>query len=840
MEVLNAELVVVSSTLKVLATMVGTSVLINANLCSVPSSLASLLVNFPLKSALPFSKVEERIISREFDSIELVTLGSAILRLGIWVKYVDREWVCIAPQRSSVFSLPAISRVLRCTSPQYSFGSSSLGFKRVIPNEQAPVRPEVLCLCPLIQLPLRVLANSSALSDSLQFTPYPLAKPVEFWGGDDLGEGTYGNVCQWAATSLGQVKVSKVLKPCSEFEEFWKYVLCETSHLDRPQVHVIGPSQARLIFDFEFNDTLDGAIQGRSNPVLNQISYMRCITRDLHKMHSRGIAHCDLKSTNIVADSRGNCRVIDWGGSSLYEGMNLVNKCTLDFRAPEVFKGQSTWLPGDIWSLGVIFLDMMRSGRGSLIKFGHQGKWDDGKQWDWSKEEAKISLHQISQRVKEQDLGILEFLQDLFPKPTQVSVGQAFLLSSCLQVLPGHRSSLGLSAKKRPIDLLHWPYPVSSSFTSLPSPQPPANKDDFDHCVENQIGLWTLDGTLYTDSLDIPDPQGRSFAVSAGREHQLMYLCALLSGLKLLTLKHFLISVDFLDRVSTPQCLARTLPRSHRMLENACVVVASMVADFKNVSCEAVCKVWQHLLTLGEPAIKHAPKRLQQTVLQLLCSLQFKATRPDSLWEQCSLIKDFSPLLQGLAHWPDGNRSLSEFLLDIAQANFEKSAEVWFKGIQFPQKSLAMSELHQDWLHPTFRETLVALKMELPEDFSRAQPQVLSLDALQVLEYQKSFGVCHPFFIPVDASFKGISRHDFQQGVEAYISFCTQRIPQTCVDHTACLTCRGDSGLRECTRCQGWVLCTDCFSAQEGHCPQCFSTNAQMQTWIVRTGTRVT
>lgn len=860
MEVYNAELVVVGSTLKVQASMSGTSVLINANLCSVPSSLALQLKNFSIKTAIPFSKVEERISNREFDSVELVTLGNGrILRLGLVIKYATTEWVCIAPQRSSVFSLPSISRVLRSTSPLYSFGASSnsLGYKRISldhePYREHSARSEVLSLCPIIQLPLAVLANSTAFSDSLHFTQYPSNRIVEFWGGDDLGEGTFGSVCEWAASSTGKIKVSKVLKPCSDFEEFWKYVLCETSHLDRPQVQVIGPTRARLIFDFEFSETLDNAVKGRTLSTVGQLSYIRCIARDLHKMHSRGIAHCDLKSPNIVADFQGNCRVIDWGGSSLYEGMSLVNKCTLDFRAPEILKGQSTWLPADIWSLGIVFLDMIKGARGSLIKFGGNGKWQDGKLWDWSKEEARICLHQIAQKVSDQDLGIVEFLSPLFSAPTKVSMGQAFILSSCLHILPGHRSSLNLCAKKRPIDLLHWPFPVSSSLVPLPLAHLPANSDDFEHCVEQQIGLFTLDGLPYNDSLEVPEPQGRSFATQPGREHQLRYVCALLSALKMLTFKHFLISVDLLDRVSTPQCLAHVQPRSHRMLENACVVVSSMVADCNIVSCEEVCKVWQHLLPLKEEDVKYASKRLEQTVLQLLCSLQFKVTRPDSLWEQCSsLLTNFHPILQGLTSWPDGKRSLAEFLKDLPEtlaggtlaSSLENgiltgNPEVWFKGIQFSQNTL---ELPQDWLHSTFRETLVTLELEKPAENSSmvSEDTSLSVGALRVLDYQKSFGICHPFFIPIDTSkLSGISRKDFEVGVEAYVAFCTQRIPHSCVEHLACITCKGAKRLAECSRCQGWVLCADCFCAQEGLCPQCCSTSKQMQAWIVRTGTKV-
>jgi hypothetical protein len=281
------------------------------------------------------------------------------------------------------------------------------------------------------------------------------------------------------------------------------------------------------------------------------------------------------------------------------------------------------------------------------------------------------------------------------------------------------------------------------------------------------------------------------------------------------------------------------------MLENACVVVASMVADFKNVTCEELCKVWHHLLSLDVDAIKGATKRLKQVVLQLLCTLQFKVTHSDSLWEQCCspLVNEshFSHVLQGLAHWPDGKRTLSEFLTAVLTSaeNKETFPKRWFEDIHFPDGTSNFAELAQDWLYPPFLDTLQKLQYEEPP-MTTTTASSLTPGAQLVLEYQKTFGICHPFLIPFDASkMAGISRSDFEAGVDAYVSFCTHIIPQKCVDHLACVTCCSDRELQQCTRCQGWVLCVECFSSQEGYCAQCFSSEQQMQSWVVRTGSKL-
>jgi serine/threonine protein kinase len=77
----------------------------------------------------------------------------------------------------------------------------------------------------------------------------------------------------------------------------------------------------------------------------------------LEAFHSRGIAHLDIKPSNILLDEYGGAKLADFGLSQLPCGAHL-NKAggTRNFMAPEILNHNTFDLfPADIYSLGVTF-----------------------------------------------------------------------------------------------------------------------------------------------------------------------------------------------------------------------------------------------------------------------------------------------------------------------------------------------------------------------------------------------------------------------------------------------------------------------------------------------------
>ena len=80
-------------------------------------------------------------------------------------------------------------------------------------------------------------------------------------------------------------------------------------------------------------------------------------------MHSKGVAHLDIKPENIVIKDDGkNVRLIDFGLSRCCEKFGTLKGCvgTPSFMPPEMKNGQS-WngYKADVWALGCTIYEIV-------------------------------------------------------------------------------------------------------------------------------------------------------------------------------------------------------------------------------------------------------------------------------------------------------------------------------------------------------------------------------------------------------------------------------------------------------------------------------------------------
>jgi len=89
-------------------------------------------------------------------------------------------------------------------------------------------------------------------------------------------------------------------------------------------------------------------------------------------VHSRGIAHKDIKPDNIYIDCFGRYKIgglVRIGGKKTKGPANLLN-----YLAPEVHQGQSGTMSSDIWSIGVLLYEML-TGRLPFMGDTENGTW---------------------------------------------------------------------------------------------------------------------------------------------------------------------------------------------------------------------------------------------------------------------------------------------------------------------------------------------------------------------------------------------------------------------------------------------------------------------------------
>ncbi|KAF2198638.1 kinase-like protein, partial [Delitschia confertaspora ATCC 74209] len=102
-------------------------------------------------------------------------------------------------------------------------------------------------------------------------------------------------------------------------------------------------------------------------------TFFGCLARALEFLHEQKVRHKDIKPHNILID-RGNVLFTDFGLSLDFTGadgsttMSMVNGMTPRYCAPEVSQYERRNTQSDIWSLGVIFMEMIVVLKGKKIQ----------------------------------------------------------------------------------------------------------------------------------------------------------------------------------------------------------------------------------------------------------------------------------------------------------------------------------------------------------------------------------------------------------------------------------------------------------------------------------------
>ncbi len=103
----------------------------------------------------------------------------------------------------------------------------------------------------------------------------------------------------------------------------------------------------------------------REGPVskLRALLIVRDVAEAIGFAHSRGVVHCDLKPGNVVIDSDGRARVLDFGLAFALSGGALDAKGPVrgspPYMSPEQIAGEPLTPATDVYSLGVVLHEML-------------------------------------------------------------------------------------------------------------------------------------------------------------------------------------------------------------------------------------------------------------------------------------------------------------------------------------------------------------------------------------------------------------------------------------------------------------------------------------------------
>ncbi|MDZ4198170.1 MAG: serine/threonine-protein kinase, partial [Kiritimatiellia bacterium] len=87
---------------------------------------------------------------------------------------------------------------------------------------------------------------------------------------------------------------------------------------------------------------------------------MRQVLRGLEALHNSGFVHCDVKPANIMCNQLGIAKLVDYGRATLLDERITFLLGSPAFMAPEVHRRETYRVQSDIYSLGLVGIEMLR------------------------------------------------------------------------------------------------------------------------------------------------------------------------------------------------------------------------------------------------------------------------------------------------------------------------------------------------------------------------------------------------------------------------------------------------------------------------------------------------
>ncbi|OQX91997.1 MAG: hypothetical protein B6D58_05215 [candidate division Zixibacteria bacterium 4484_95] len=180
-----------------------------------------------------------------------------------------------------------------------------------------------------------------------------------------LGKGGMGEVFEVVSLHDGSKKALKLLHPdlitqIDSFKEEFK-ILTQLRHPFLVRVYDFGiDMDGRPYFTMDYMPGGDISTRAKNICLDDFYRYALMILSALDYIHSRGLIHGDLKPSNILIDELGNPRLVDFGMATHLKSDKSHRKSgTLEFISPEVLSGDIISPKSDLYSLGLIFFELL-------------------------------------------------------------------------------------------------------------------------------------------------------------------------------------------------------------------------------------------------------------------------------------------------------------------------------------------------------------------------------------------------------------------------------------------------------------------------------------------------
>ncbi|GMI93631.1 hypothetical protein HRI_003032400 [Hibiscus trionum] len=234
-------------------------------------------------------------------------------------------------------------------------------------------------------------SNRNGIQSSLRYFNYKELEEATNGFEEELGRGSFGivykGIIKTGSEDPTQVAVKKLDRVVQDMDKEFRTevnVIAQTHH--RNLVKLLGycdEGQSRmLVYECLSNGTLASFLFGDLKPSWNQRTQIAMgIARGLCYLHeecSPQIIHCDIKPQNILLDDYYDARISDFGLSKLLgidqSCTNTAIRGTKGYVAPEWFKTVPVTVKVDVYSFGVLLLEIVCCRRNVLMDGGEEEK----------------------------------------------------------------------------------------------------------------------------------------------------------------------------------------------------------------------------------------------------------------------------------------------------------------------------------------------------------------------------------------------------------------------------------------------------------------------------------
>ncbi len=138
------------------------------------------------------------------------------------------------------------------------------------------------------------------------------------------------------------------------------------SHPNIVDIYDVGDdgSDHYIVMEYIKGQTLKQLIQKRGVLYYPEaVSMMRQLCSAIMESHRNGIIHRDIKSQNVLIKDDGTVKIVDFGIALANNAMQITSQDnvlgSVHYIAPEVAKGETATMQSDIYSLGIVFYELL-------------------------------------------------------------------------------------------------------------------------------------------------------------------------------------------------------------------------------------------------------------------------------------------------------------------------------------------------------------------------------------------------------------------------------------------------------------------------------------------------